>query len=99
MDMNRRDLLILGAAAMGSVPAAKTADAAGTAVPWHQKLHRVGQTNMTERDVLDLNIEQWADYWASAKVDALLVSVTGILAFYPSKVPFHKPGKYLGNRD
>jgi hypothetical protein len=68
-------------------------------VPWHQRVRRLGQTNMTERDVQDMNVEQWADYWASAKVDALLVSVTGILAFYPSKVPFHKPGQFLGNRD
>ena len=47
----------------------------------------------------DMNVEEWANYWAAAKVDAVLVSVTGILAFYQSKVPYHKPGKFLGNRD
>ncbi len=44
-------------------------------------------------------MEEWADYWASLKVDVVLVSITGILAFYPSKVPFHKPGKFLNGRD
>ena len=73
-------------------------EAAGD-VPWHRKLRRVGQLNMTERDMIDLDIPQWADYWASAKVDAVLVSVTGILAYYPSKVPFHRHGQFLGNRD
>jgi hypothetical protein len=91
--MERRDFLILpGALAAGSM-----LEAAET--PWHQKLHRVGQLNMTERDMVDMDVEQWADYWASAKVDAVLVSVTGILAFYPTKVPFHRRGQFLGDRD
>jgi len=45
---------------------------------WRQKIRRVGQVNMTERDPVELNVEEWADYWASLKV-AVLVSVTGIL--------------------
>ena len=44
-------------------------------------------------------MEEWADYWASLKVDAVHVSVTGILAFYQTKVPFHRKGKFLGDRD
>ena len=54
---------------------------------------------MTEHDPAVLDVEQWADYWASLKVDAVLVSVTGILAFYQTKVPFHRKGKFLGDRD
>jgi hypothetical protein len=94
MDINRRELLLLPGAI-----AAESLMAAESTAPWHQKIHRVGQVNMTERDVLDLNVEQWADYWAAAKVDAVLVSVTGILAFYPTRVPFHKRGQFLGDRD
>ena len=92
--MERREFLLLpGALAAGSF-----VEAAAEA-PWHQRIHRVGQTNMTERDVVDLKVEEWADYWASTKIDAVLVSVTGILAYYPTKVPFHRRGKYLGDRD
>lgn len=69
------------------------------AVPWPQRVLCVGQTNMTEHDPAVMNIEEWADYWKSAGVDMVFVSVTGILAFYPSKVPFHKHGKYLHGRD
>ncbi len=59
----------------------------------------MGQINMTEHDPVSMNVEEWADYWASLKVDAVQISVTGILAFYPSKVPYHKHGKFLGDRD
>ena len=69
------------------------------AEPWQQHVHRVGQTNMTEHDPAVMNVEEWADYWHASKVDVVYVSVTGILAFYPSKVPFHKHGKFLNDRD
>jgi hypothetical protein len=109
--MDRRVFLKTAAAA---VPLARVGDSfalapAGTAestvtgtaadAPWQRKLRRIGQTNITEHDPAVLDVEAWADYWASAKVGAVLVSVTGILAFYPSQVPFHRPAKYLNGRD
>ncbi len=94
MELNRRDFMTLPTAAM-----AASMLAAAPETPWQRKLRRVGQTNMTEHDPAVLDIEQWADYWASLKVDAVLISVTGILAFYQTKVPYHRKGKYLGNRD
>src|ERR1019366_1674457 len=100
--MNRRDLLRAGLAAMPlasgvAIPAGQPAAAAN--VPWQRKIRRLGQLNMTEHDPVALNVEEWADYWASLKVDAVMVSVTGILAFYQTKVPFHRKGKFLGDRD
>ncbi len=68
-------------------------------VPWQLKLRRIGQTNFTEHDPAVFDIEGWADYWAGAKVGAVFISVTGILAFYPSKVPFHRHAKFLNGRD
>ena len=92
--MNRREFIVVPAAAI-----AGSLLAADTEVPWQRKIRRLGQLNMTEHDPAVLNVEQWADYWASLKVDAVLVSVTGILAFYQTKVPFHRKGKFLGERD
>ncbi len=66
---------------------------------WQQKIRRVGQSNMTEHDPAVMNIEEWADYWHSAHADIVFISVTGILAFYPSKVKFHRHGKFLQGRD
>lgn len=54
---------------------------------------------MTEHDPAVMNIEEWADFWQSAGADIVFISVTGILAFYPSKVEFHRPGKFLNGRD
>ena len=71
----------------------------GASVPWQQKIRRVGQTNFTEYDPAVMNVDQWADYWHSVKADIVYVSVTGILAFYPSKVKFHRHGKFLKGRD
>jgi len=76
-----------------------TGSSAGPDVPWQRRIRRIGQLNMTEHDPVTLDIEQWADYWASLKVDAVLVSVTGILAYYQTKVPFHRKGRFLGDRD
>src|ERR1041385_7603703 len=70
-----------------------------SSLPWQQKVRRVGQSNMTEHDPAVMNIEEWADYWHSAEADIVFISVTGILAFYPSKVEFHRHGKFLNGRD
>jgi hypothetical protein len=97
MEINRRQFVALPSAALavGSL----FSSASKEATPWHQRIRRMGQINMTEHDPVSMNVEEWADYWASLKVDAVQISVTGILAFYPSKVPFHKHGKFLGDRD
>jgi len=94
MEINRREFIAVPAVAMASSLLAADAE-----VPWQRKIRRLGQTNMTEHDPVVLNVEEWADYWASLKIDATMVSVTGILAFYQTKVPFHKKGKFLGDRD
>jgi hypothetical protein len=68
-------------------------------LPWQQNIRRVGQSTMTEHDPAVMNIEEWAAYWHSAGADIVFISVTGILAFYPSKVQFHLHGKFLSARD
>ena len=93
MDIDRREFIAIPAAMAGSLMAADVE------LPWQRRIRRVGQLNMTEHDPVALDVEQWADYWASLKADAVLVSVTGILAFYQTKVPFHRKGRFLGSRD
>ena len=113
--LNRRDLLkagvgavplIAGAAGLVEPAAAHglerdvvSPNGSAESVPWQRRLRRAGQLNMTEHDPVSLNIEEWADYWASLKVGATFISVTGILAYYQTKVPFHRKGKFLGDRD
>jgi len=55
--------------------------------PWYMRMRRCGQLNLNERDPLALDVAKWIDYWASLKLDALLLNGGGILAFYPTAVP------------
>lgn len=67
--------------------------------PWHAVMRRCGQINYNERDPLTMDAEAWGDYWASLKVDAVLLNGGGIVAFYPTQVPYHHRSEFLGGRD
>ena len=67
--------------------------------PWYATMRRCGQINFNERDPLNMDTEAWADYWASLKVDAVLLNGGGIVAFYPTQVPYHHRSEFLGTRD
>src|SRR5437764_14385914 len=67
--------------------------------PWYAKMRRCGQLNLNERDPLTLDAGSWLDYWTSLKLDALLLNGGGIVAFYPTDVPFHHRSEFLGPRD
>jgi len=99
VSFNRREFILLPAATVISSALPTEQSMADSDIPWQRRVRRVGQTNMTEHDPVALDVGQWADYWASMKVDAVLISVTGILAFYPTQVPYHKRGRFLGDRD
>src|SRR5256884_4048245 len=62
-------------------------------------MRRCGQLNFNERDPLTLDVAAWIDYWASLRVNALLVNGGGIMAFYPTEVPYHHRSGVLGTRD
>lgn len=101
MDISRREFaLAAGAATLAGGLSATVADAAKAgALPWYRTIKRVGQTNFNEKDPTFGDVETWADFWASAKVQAIALSVSGPVAFYPSKVPFFHRSSYLGDRD
>jgi len=87
--------------AVAAAPAIRTpaARAAAQTKPWYTTMLRCGQINVNERDPLTLDADAWMDYWASLKVDAVLLNGGGIVGFYPTQVPFHHRSQFLGSRD
>ena len=67
--------------------------------PWYARMRRCGQLNLNERDALTLDVASWIDYWASLQLDALLLNGGGIVAFYPTDIPYHHKSEFLGSRD
>jgi hypothetical protein len=54
---------------------------------------------MNEKDLSSLDVQAWADYWASLKVDAVVLNAGGIVAYYPTRIPYHHRSEFLTRRD
>src|SRR6516225_8081246 len=63
---------------------------------WYARMRRCGQINVNERDALNMDVDAWMDYWASLRVNAVLLNGGGIVAFYPTEVPYHHRNSFLG---
>jgi hypothetical protein len=72
---------------------------AGAAAPWHRRALRWGQTNITEPDPQRYDIDWWRQHWKRTQVQGVIINAGGIVAYYPSKVPFHKQAEFLDGRD
>jgi len=81
----------------GGAPGDRRVLAPGTF--WYDTMRRAGQNNFNERDPEVLDVEAWIDYWKRLRIDTLLLSGGGIMAFYPTEIPYHHRSRYLGDRD
>jgi len=75
------------------------AEAVGPDKAWYETMLRCGQINFNEQDPLTMKPEEWMDYFASLKVNAVLLNGGGIMAFYPTKLPYQHRSEFLGSRD
>ncbi len=69
------------------------------AVPWYRRTLRWGQTNITEVDPARYDISWWRGYWKRTQTQGVIINAGGIVAYYPSQVPFHRPAQFLAGRD
>jgi hypothetical protein len=100
VSMNRRDFIAASAVSLVVTSAGRLgAEESSQGKPWYSTMLRCGQININEQDPLTMDADAWMDYFASLKVDAVQLNGGGIMAFYPTKVPFHHRSEFLGSRD
>jgi hypothetical protein len=66
---------------------------------WFDRPMRWAQLNLTEDDPAKMDVGFWLDYFKRIHADATCLTAGGVVAFYPSKVPFHHRSQWLGNHE
>ena len=66
---------------------------------WFKTTWRWCQTNLTEIDAKDCDIEFWKKYWEENWIQGIIVNAGGIVAYYPSEYPLQYRSKYLEDGD
>jgi hypothetical protein len=100
-----RQAAIASAAASGGVLPANPAEGTqpakddGKKIPWFRRALRWGQTNITELDITRYDIPWWREYWKRTRVQGVIINAGGIVAYYPTHIPYHKRAQFLGERD
>jgi hypothetical protein len=98
--MNRREFIeVSGASLVVASAGSLKALAPEGDKPWYETMLRCGQVNFNEQDPASMNADEWMDYFASLKVNAVLLNGGGIMAFYPTQVPYQHRSEFLGSRD
>src|SRR5947209_2248372 len=66
---------------------------------WYELLQRAAFHNLNEYDPQLLDVEEWIEYWASLHPQLFVVSCAGLMALYPTSLPYHRRSQFLGARD
>ncbi len=67
--------------------------------PWYRNISRWGQVNITEMDPQQYDISWWRKFWKATEIQGVIINAGGIVAYYPTRIPLHRPARYLGGRD
>src|SRR5262245_39668805 len=84
--------------ATSSAPAGTQGTASPPAEPWINRL-RWAQLAFVENDPKHFDPDFWLDYFRRIHADGALLSAGGVVAFYPTDIPFHHRSDWLGNSD
>ena len=68
---------------------------ANPVLPWYRTVTRWGQVNITEKDPQQYDISWWRKYWKRTETKGVIINAGGIVAYYPTKIPYHKQAEYL----
>lgn len=78
---------------------ASFADAAIPSTSWVNNVKRCFSVQFNERDPLNTDLGWWIDYCTSLKLDVIRINAGGVMAFYPTEIPYHHRSAFLGDRD
>ena len=92
----RRQVLQAGAALSGA--AVFGVNAQPDQEGWFDRPMRWAQLNSTEDDAAEMDIPFWMDYFKRIHADALCITAGGVVAFYPTKIQYHRPSRWLSQR-
>jgi len=67
--------------------------------PWYETVRRWGQTNLTEDDPLNCDLDFWREQWKRTFVQGVIVNAGGIVAYYPSRFALQHRAQGVNERD
>jgi len=67
--------------------------------PWFDKSMRWAQLAFVENDPGHCDPDFWLHYFDKIHADGVLLSAGGIVAFYPTDIPYHHRSAWLGHSD
>ncbi|HVU37353.1 MAG TPA: beta-galactosidase [Opitutales bacterium] len=79
--------------------ASATPVGSAAALPWYRRTARWMQTNIAELDITRYDIPWWREEWKRTDTQGIVVNAGGIVAFYPTQIPFHPRAQFLGDHD
>ncbi len=102
---SRREFLkqtALAATALAALPAMgadQPSNGFWKPLPWYRRTFRWGQTNITEIDPDQYDVEWWRAYWKRTQTQGVVINAGGIVAYYPTDVPLHHRAEHLNGKD
>jgi len=69
------------------------------ALPWYRRTTRWMLTNISELDPTRYDVPWWREQWKRTRTQGIVANAGGIVAFYPTQVPFQRRARFLGDRD
>ena len=95
-------MLVAAEATDAAPPPAVQAPAIGPRPPapaWCDEPMRWAQLVLVENDPGQVDLAFWLDYFRRVHADGACLSAGGIVAYYPTDVPFHHRSAWLGSSD
>ncbi len=99
--MNRREFLqsaTAAAAAWSFAPGIAIAQRGASGL-WHERPLRIYHPNPREFELRTLDVKRFVAGCQATQAEAIVISVGGVYAFYPSAVKYHHVSEVVGDRD